>query len=368
MRRPENKSAMNCLTHTRFWIVLSLAVSVCGLQPQQVVAAEAIPGLFDQSTPLKLEVEGPFRDLSRDRDPEPIWRDATLKLSQGTKQSFSVRLKPRGRLRRRPDICEFPPLWFNFKRSEVAHSIFAGSNKLKLVTHCGRLGAKSVQYADRVHSEYLLYRIFNKISDLSFRVRAVDITYVDNSQSKGAARRYTQPGFFIEHKNTLAARHDGLLVKKRSMAVRELNAEYAAKASLFAFFAGNTDFSFLRSQGTENCCHNAVPLTSKGETYAVPYDFDSTGFVDPPYAAPSEDLDLLKVTSRLHRGYCAHSTSLPQAIEEFQTVRQETLSLIQDYPYLSNSRRKKLLRYSNKFFQILDNPKKTQRLLVNRCR
>ena len=334
--------------------------------------------LFEDDTPLTIEIVAPWRKISRDKKPKPAWAKATLALSDSSASDtnaidanankepslkpFNIEVQPRGRSRREKGVCDFPPLWLNFKRSEVAGTIFAGQNKLKLVTHCTKLGNRLREYSDRVHSEYLLYKILNQVTPLSFRVRAVNVTYVED------ARRYTHPAFIIEHKTTLAQRSTTTLIKKRYLPEREQNADYAATMSLFAYFAGNTDFSFVRSRGQEDCCHNAVPLLNNDEAFAVPYDFDSTGFVDPPYAAPADELGITEVTTRLYRGYCSHGASLPRAIERFRAIQQDTLRLIEEYEGITKKRRKKLLRFTKRFYQVLDSPKTTQQALTSRCR
>ncbi len=366
-------------------ILIKLTVVLCGLLMPHFAGADTSEGaypLFEADQPLMIELIGPWREISKDRNPDPEWRDATLRLTdaqtrQTAENDLAIRVQPRGKSRRRPEVCDFPPLWLNFKRSELAGTVFANQNKLKLVTHCGRLGTRATSYADRLHSEYLLYRIFNQFTPLSFRVRAVSVTYIDENDK--SAKRYSHPAFIIEHKRTLAERNSAVLSKKNAISLKELDADYSATAALFAYFAGNTDYSFRSSPDKEGCCHNSVPLSigsdqqagdqkGGGKVFSVPYDFDSTGFVDPPYAVTADGLGLSRVTTRLHRGYCRHSPSLPQAIEQFQKAKQQTLGLIEDYAPLSNKQRKILLRYTNKFYEVIDNPKKTERLLAKRCR
>lgn len=325
--------------------------------------AEAnISPLFATDTPLAITLTGPWASLASDTASEPEARPATLEIANGEK--FSLKVSPRGKSRRRKEFCAFPPLWLDFKRSEVKDSVFAGQNKLKLVTHCGRLGIRNTEYSDRLHSEYLLYRIFQEIDHRSFLVRAVRINYVDNKRNKS----YSHPGFIIEHKRALAERLEAVLVKETAIPLAELDASYTANASLFAFLAGNTDFAFTSGANGENCCHNAVPLRLGESVITVPYDFDATGFVNPPYAAPLPALRIKLLTQRKHRGYCKHSAQVSDAIARLQGVRAEITALIDNHQHLTDRRKKRLLKFTKEFYTLLANPKKADRHLLKTCR
>mgnify|MGYP000662252091 CR=1 FL=1 len=51
--------------------------------------------------------------------------------------------------------------------------------------------------------EYLAYRLLNAMTDLSFRVRLLEVTWVDSDERRG---RMVRSAFLIEHRNRLAAR------------------------------------------------------------------------------------------------------------------------------------------------------------------
>ena len=64
-----------------------------------------------------------------------------------------VRIKARGKNRR--EVCAFPPIWINIRKSEIDNSNLENIKKIKLVTHCG--GLKS--YEPYVLKEFLAYKI-----------------------------------------------------------------------------------------------------------------------------------------------------------------------------------------------------------------
>ena len=124
-----------------------------------------------------------------------------------------------------------------------SRSTWAGSDKLKLVTHC-RKG--STTYSQAVLSEHLAYRIFNLLTDASFRVRLMRITYVDTDRKD---RAYSTFAFVIEHKKQLAKRLGLKINESPKSEVRFLDARHTNLSSIYQYLIGNTDFSrFARRQ------------------------------------------------------------------------------------------------------------------------
>ena len=100
-----------------------------------------------------------------------------------------LKVKPRGKSRRDDAACKFPPLRLNFPKETPSGTPFSGLDKVKLVTHCGRIGEPSSAYATRVELELLLYRVFNRISATSLRVQPLEVTYVDTEKEAASAQR-----------------------------------------------------------------------------------------------------------------------------------------------------------------------------------
>ena len=75
-------------------------------------------------------------------------------------------------------------MWLDFKRKQTQGTLFEGQNKLKLVTHCKEAFAKR----DYLAAELLTYRLLNLLTDMSFRVRPLAITYVDTDTDQKQER------------------------------------------------------------------------------------------------------------------------------------------------------------------------------------
>ena len=135
--------------------------------------ANASP-LFDNNAVIDVELTGPIGLLIKnknDRTELPFVLNAN-----GVQQGVQVRVRGKSRLR----ICDFPPLRFNFSGSETELTVFAGQDKLKLVTHCKK---KEVARVDALQ-EFAAYRIFNIVSDIGYKVRLLHITYQDTDERR----------------------------------------------------------------------------------------------------------------------------------------------------------------------------------------
>jgi hypothetical protein len=339
---------------TRWLFILT---ALCGVNSPLVMADDDSP-LFPadprSASPLAVELQLPLTQLTRLKPDVTEAFDATLTLDDGTELALQV--SPRGKSRRAQ--CSFPPLRLDFKKKAAAGTVFAGQNKLKLVTHCSSRLARGGYLA----AEMLAYRFLNLFTDASFRVRALNVTYLnsDNSESE------TWPAFVIEHKKDLAKRMNGELLAVKSIDVSAVDPHYATVVNMFQLMVANTDFSILAGPG-EECCHNAVPVQAE-QVRVVQYDFDATGMVDAPYAHPSPAVNIRRVTQRLYRGYCAHNDAIPAVVEEFLAKQAEVFALVESFSDIPGLDRKGVSRYLSKFFEIIASPKSLDSKVVRRCR
>ncbi len=86
--------------------------------------------LFDDSSFIDVELIGPIGSLIKNKD-DSTEVPFVLK-ANGVEQQVQVRVRGKSRLR----LCRFSPLGFNFSVSDTEQTVFAGQNKLTLVTHC----------------------------------------------------------------------------------------------------------------------------------------------------------------------------------------------------------------------------------------
>jgi len=337
----------------RFLICLLLMTS------SMVSAQEADP-LFQSDEILQVTIEGPLDTLIGKKSKEGYlngyfrYTDA-----DGSPVEFDLKFRARGNFRH--DNCTYPPVWLNFKKSQTKNTLFHKQDKLKLVVHCSH----SAEYQQIVLREYLAYRVLNSLTDLSMRVRLLQVTYVDTDEQRQSTSRYA---FLIEHKDRTAKRLgiNELVVKGTTIA--QVNPEVLNLTSVFQYFIGNTDFSPIAGAPGDDCCHNYILFQNPGtQITPLPYDFDQSGFVDAPYANPNPEFRLRTVRQRYYRGRCVNNSYIDTSIQKFKDQKEAIYSLIEEQQKISDGTRRGLLAYVERFYKIIENPKKVERSLRKRC-
>lgn len=314
--------------------------------------------LFADESTLNVRVVAPFKQImterptddddDNDNDPRGTF---SLVADDGSVVDFPVKIVTRGNNRR--DVCPFAPLRFDFQKDKLADTILDGQNKLKVVSHC-KNGSKTYQQA--VVREYLAYRILNILTDVSFRVRLMRITYVSSDDKNKEEETFA---FFIENKNRLAERIDKEEHHIERIEVESIHRAYMNLTSVFTYLIGNVDYSPVLGRAGEMCCHNHALFSNGGETFwSVPYDFDGTGFVDPPHVELSPNFKQSSIRQRIYRGRCYNQELVPATFQTFKNKRAEIEALLEEQTELSNGKRKQLMRYIGRFFKLLEDEDK----------
>ena len=321
--------------------------------------------LFADQSRLELRLEGPIRELIRDKSPDPEDRPALMSWTDldGSSGSLDIEYRARGKSRRQQDKCYFPPIRLDIPRSAAQDTLFAEQDKLKLVTHCKRLGSSSSEQFDWVEFEYYVYRLLNSVTDYSFRVRPVTVTYVDSDGDE-----YEHPGFLIEDKDRMAHRLGLELSQRPTISRDQLAPELTQTMEVFQYMIGNTDFSFMTGPAGDRCCHNAVQLTNGESFVPIPYDFDQTGVVNKKDALPAEGLGINRVTDRRYRGICRDTRYLDEAVALYADARGEMARILDEEIQVSDRRKRSVQRFLDRFWKVMDDPDRVQREFVRRCR
>jgi hypothetical protein len=261
--------------------------------------------------------------------------------AKGKKQVWNVKVSMRGAFRR-IHCDELPPLKINFRKSDLAAAGLASYDDLKLVPYCSD---NHDMAREALYREYLAYRLYNTVTDYSFRVQLVQIKYIDTDS--GAISE--QWAFLVEDAAQLQNRIGADKLERDNIFNPELerfDREYLKTVSVFQYMIGNTDWSL-------STCKNLKLFVKNGKFLAVPYDFDFSALVNPPYFAPDSDYGL---SSRFQRVYIGprndieHLHATAHAIAGKRIVMER---LIRKFKLLSLAGRRDMLDYLNSFF---DNP------------
>ena len=334
------------------------------LSPGTITQANAAPApLFAGDEIVEITIRAPLTALFRERDKTNHVDGAVEYVGDdGNKAILAIGLSTRGNYRNDPRNCRFPPLFLDFKKKKVAETLFAEQDKLKLVTHC----KNSRSYEESVIREYLAYRVFNLLSDLSFRVRLLRVTYIDITRNNKEAVHF---GFLIEHRKSFAKRTGIPVAHIRSIKVAQLQPAFTNLTSLYHLFIGNTDFSQIAPEPDDDCCHNHALFARSDEAFfSVPYDFDMSGFVKAPHSVPTGKSRLQHVRQRRYRGWCEFNDRLPENIALFRARRNDIVALVESNDLQRTSPKKSLLGFIDKFYDIVEDPDRVEKKLIEDCK
>lgn len=314
--------------------------------------------LFDRHEILELTIEAPLGELAR-RPESAADLAATLSWSGGG-EVLPVRLATYGKSRLQS--CQLPPLELSASSEQAEGTPFAGLSTMRLVTHCRH----DPGYERGVLLEYLAYRAWAVVAEPALRVRLARVRYVDPEGRGG----HTHLAFFVEDIGDAAERAGYIWSDVASQRRAELEPTRAAVHALFQYMIANTDWSVLSGPPGERCCHNTALLEDPagGPRRLLPYDFDSSGLVDAPHAAPSRTMGVSRVTQRVYRGFCDHNAALPEAIELLRRHRGELEALFLDDSLPNPPARRKAWRYLDGFYALVDNPAKREKRISDSCR
>ncbi len=301
-------------------------------------AAAASP-LFEGQEVVELELAGPFGSLFENRE-EQVERPFVLR-AEGGEVGLKVRLRGHSRAR----VCDFPPLRLNFADDVDAQSIFAGQDKLKLVTHCRNYDRGEQDLLE----EYLAYRVLNVLTDLSYGLRLMRIHYddTDGKLPAEATRRY---GFVIESREEFSSRTGARNVLLAGFPRYRHDLRHAALMYVFQYLIANTDWMLLKADYDDGCCHNLELFERDSGLIFVPYDFDVAGLINAKYAFPDAKLRIKRVTQRLYRGLCTDRDILRDALRTVRSKRDEILALPGDIPGLQPDNAEQARDYLDEFF------------------
>ena len=320
--------------------------------------------LFSSAEPIQMTLRTDI-DWLRDERNDSVEVEGTLTFidMDGSEVTKPVDTRTRGNFRRNKKNCNFPPLRLDFPTKQMEGTVFEDQDKLKLVTPCdhGR-----DDYQNYVIDEYLAYRLLNVITDHSFRVRLVEITYEDVN---GEYDTRTKIGFLIEDEDAMAERSRATLWEVNQFHPARTKSDYSVMVALFNYMLGNTDWSPVYF-------HNVKLIrTEEADFLTVPYDFDFSGIVNARYATvdPALQNRIRRVRSRLYRGFCRPELSYPSSTRIFSDHRPELEAVFTDfvalgYEWYDEDDAEDSIEYLEDFWKVVEQQDDFEDEILDYCR
>jgi hypothetical protein len=232
-------------------------------------------------------------------------------------------------------------------------------NKIKVVTHCTT--GKNNDLI--VLKEYLAYKLYNILTEKSFRVRLLDITYIDTGKKQ---HQYQEMGFVIEPVALVAKRNNCVLIEPTVVRGENLVEEDADRSSLFQYMISNTDWRFKGGHNTKYM-KSLTDITSK--VIAVPYDFDFSALVDASYAFPQSWSTSTSLFQRDYMGYCRNNDEeYLKNIRYFAQHEEKIMKTIASFSYLPEGEIKDASKFIGEFFESIKKEKSFVNNIKNQCR
>lgn len=312
---------------------------------------------FMDETPLNVTLTTDIGKLLNAKMKSDYFQKATFscKLPDSSTVNEEININARGQFRR--SYCYIPPLRLNFHNS-TSPTLYS-LNSLKLVCAC-RTNAEYEQY---LLKEFLIYKIYNLLTEKSFRVRLLRLTMHD---IRGKKKPFTQYAFLVESINAMAKRNNCKEWKGPNAITEQTERQQMTLVAVFEYMIGNTDWAVPNN-------HNIRLIYSKADSgskkpYAVPYDFDYSGLVNTDYAIPEPELGLDNVRQRLYRGFTRTMDELQNVLKIFNEQKTKIYSLIQNFEPLSAQSKKEMTGYLDDFYKTINNQRLVQNEFIDKAR
>lgn len=293
----------------------------------------------DTEAPLELRLELPVDSLLAKVEGDQGALVSFVDVN-GEANTWNIGVALRGKFRRQR--CEFPPLKLNFSKKALRAAGLETFDKYKLVSSC----SSDPMAGNLVLKEYLAYRAYNLLSENSFRVQRLSITYVDIN---GNHPDRTEHGFIIEETDELAARLN--LEKVASPIGLPAHVyEPAAEATqaLIQYMVSNGDWSMVLARNIK------VYKRDDGQLIPVAYDFDFSGWVGAPYASPTSEIGQQSIYQRVYQGYVQPDQLMREIADHFREQRRPVMDLIDNFMELQTEEKTTLRRFVARFFRELN--------------
>lgn len=311
--------------------------------------------LFDREDLLSIALRFDMTKFKRTRS-DTVYLKATLTYYINDKDSINKDIKVRARGEFRRNYCDFPPIMLNFRTKDSIKGEFSRINKLKLVTEC-KPGREEL-----VMKEYLIYKLYNVLTENSFRVRLLRVNYINTFKQ---TKPEIQFGFVIEPLEMLVNRINCVEIKTTNLTQKNVKPEMMDRFAVFNYMIGNTDWSVPIQ-------HNALILSQPGSErpdlgVIIPYDFDFSGLVGSTYASPFPGLPINSVRDRLYLGICRDEAVFAETLKKFLDKKAELYKVIEEFPYLKEKSKKEMTSYLDEFFNGINDRNTLARKLASEC-
>jgi hypothetical protein len=336
------------MTVSKSVILLFVSALAQALAPATGSAQPSAISLFPYDTVREVILTTDMRALFRHKYDEQE-QAAILQIVRlpGDTARYDVEIRCRGNIRK--EVCYYPSIRVKFPKKDFSY------HKLKWVNVCN-----SDDDEENLFQEYLAYRMYDRIADVSFGASLIRVHYLDSEGKEKPLRSYA---IILQNADELAGECGGRVHEPAVMKESLLDRDYLALFTFFEYMIGNTDWAFGNRHNVEVVTHKAL-----NSLIPVPYDFDYSGFVNAKYAVPHESIPIPHVTVRYNKSVCLDEALCEKTRLLFLEKKEEILGTCSTFGLLDEKSRSKAMNYLEDFFKLLEDPRDTYRVFVKDCR
>lgn len=327
------------------------------------VAVAEIPPLFQNDKLINIEISGDMKAIRKGRHESYLKRAyhpiTIVEKNEVINPSTAILAEMQVRGDNRLKKCDFPPLKINLKKEvNMNASIFKGAKKVKMVTTCDKK-----EKLNWVKRELLIYKIYETLSTFSFKTKPANVLFRDRASSDytnlNGAIYDNQFTFMLENASQVGKRNGNLVKLEVNEYDRTLVDRFElSKIYLFHYLVGEHDMD-ISSHDVRNVELYQDPVTKK--IYPAPYDFD--------YSMLVRQQGNIEYMSYI-RQICGFNHELYKVRPIFIQNKAKIFSVVDAYPYLTESEKMTIRNSFNEFFKRIENDSTFSQLVYNseRCK
>jgi hypothetical protein len=275
--------------------------------------------------------------------PADEYMNAKLVLNRGRPDSLQLDILLRARGNYRYRNCPFPPVRLNLAESGTNYTDLEQMDNLKMVSHC----RDDEEYMVYLLREYLVYRLYNIITDNSFRVRLLRVHYNDTGAGDNS---FTSLAFIIEPVDVVETRLTFDEKEEEGVKMTELDPLNNNRLAMFQFMIANSDWFVTTTHNIK--LFKPSDEDPENDYIAIPYDFDYSGFVYAQYALPRPEMKIEELRNRTYSGICSPDNEIEMVLDEFKRHRKDLLKEISSLEQLDAIHRIDLKRFIRSFYSL----------------
>ncbi|MCB0666355.1 MAG: hypothetical protein KDC80_11055 [Saprospiraceae bacterium] len=318
-------------------LILCLCLSVSQSMAQKAMASTLFDSLYQteiEKIQIYLNIDTFLQNKFTDKEQE-----GKIKvISKGDSLVLAVDISVRSKSRRR--YCDFPPIKFDFTKSDLEAMGLDNEDEYKVVTHCldQELGEEILL------KEFMIYQLYRIITPISLRAKLVDVEYIDSGNSGHLRKK----AVILESENEFAKKHKGKLCDCMGTPLDKIDGLQMEIVAMFQYMVGNTDMDHL----VERNIKLIEPKDDAQLMIPVAYDFDFSALVNAPYV--HKQVEDNRRIQRVYLGYKENESRLPEVIQLFKSKEEEILEFVGNFDLISKKERRKCLDYIKDFYREID--------------